>query len=425
MRPISLVSVVLAGCAPPAAPTVSTAVGPSTSACSQVTIDPAAGGGVGLGGVTLTFPAGSIAATTDVEVCAVAAPTGFSPISDVVDVQPADLALLLPITATITHDGSPGAAAYAPDAAGVHVRQLRATDDGAAITTTLYRLGTLFAAADPRGRDDGETNGAADVLFVIDNSCSMADNQAKLALDMQPPLAALLASGLDYHLGVTTTDIDGHYVGANGTLRTTTTGLQWIDPATPYPEDVFKELAEVGEAGSGNEKGLGAAYDALEGQRETANAGFRRDDAQLAVVIFSDEPDLTPAPIITVDEFEDWFETLARPEASWFHTVGDPKYARKYVSVTSSVGGVLESIFASRYTSTLTEIVDALLEPVIPVIGAVSDPAKIEVWVLPADGAEQRLLDPSEWTFIDDGTRSEIVVNAGVTAAGDQLVALY
>ena len=106
-----------------------------------------------------------------------------------------------------------------------------------------------------------------DVLWVIDNSCSMADEQEQLTSNFPSFINYFLDSGVDYHIGVISTDLDDS--SEAGQLRAPD-GVRFIIPDTEEPETVFEGMATVGIEGSGSEKGRGAAYTAIE---------LRRDDA--------------------------------------------------------------------------------------------------------------------------------------------------
>ncbi len=133
-----------------------------------------------------------------------------------------------------------------------------------------------------------EPSDDVDILWVIDNSQSMADNQAKIAESFSDFIGSLEEVGVDFHLGVITTDLDGD-----------TAGLLLGDPQvitsdTPDYGAVFEERVQVGVDGSDMEKGIGAAAAALgPAMIYGVNEGFRRDGAALMINYVSDEDDCT------------------------------------------------------------------------------------------------------------------------------------
>jgi hypothetical protein len=161
-----------------------------------------------------------------------------------------------------------------------------------------------------------------DILFVIDNSASMADKQQSLA-DNFPRLVEALDT-LDigqpnYHIGVVTSDMGtasledvpappvGSGIGAcggtgdNGLLQHDSPDLHGTFISVTHLSDgtvdknfdgdletVFSDIAKVGDVGCGFEQHFSAMQRAFE---NTQNDGFLRDDANLAVVILADEDD--------------------------------------------------------------------------------------------------------------------------------------
>ncbi|MCA9677976.1 MAG: VWA domain-containing protein [Kofleriaceae bacterium] len=160
---------------------------------------------------------------------------------------------------------------------------------------------------------------ALDVLFVIDDSASMQDQQDALIASAQQALFDQLATqtdGLpDLRVGVISTtvslDVDGLTCtddAPDGQLRHTPRVEGCAAPRDPWIEDIddgaggrirnydgtlgdaFGCIAALGTSGCGFEHPLEAMRRALDGS-QPGNAGFLRDDALLLVVILSDEDD--------------------------------------------------------------------------------------------------------------------------------------
>ena len=146
---------------------------------------------------------------------------------------------------------------------------------------------------DPRRFEEFQQvdNKEVDVLFVIDDSCSMEENQRRVAENFDSFIDAADARDVDFHLGITTTDTflsPGELVGPIVTRD------------TPDFKEEFKNQAAVGVLGSGFETGLEAMQAALdEADRGNGfNADLIRPTAALVVIIVSDEDDqsfLSPA----------------------------------------------------------------------------------------------------------------------------------
>ena len=101
------------------------------------------------------------------------------------------------------------------------------------------------------------TTPEVDVLFVIDNSCSMQEDQDNLAQNFPFFLEFFRGSGLDYHIGVTSTDADPDNracsSGGNplkGRLADFQ-GQRWVEESTQQPELVFDSMVSMGISGSG------------------------------------------------------------------------------------------------------------------------------------------------------------------------------
>ena len=131
------------------------------------------------------------------------------------------------------------------------------------------------------------TNKEVDVLFVIDDSCSMAENQRQVASNFDRFIREADTRQVDFRLGITTTDT---------TQRPGVLVGPVISRATPDFQARFRAQAAVGTRGSGIETGLEAMQAALdEASRGNGfNADLIRPTAALVVIIVSDEDDQSP-----------------------------------------------------------------------------------------------------------------------------------
>ena len=170
-----------------------------------------------------------------------------------------------------------------------------------------------------------------DILMVLDNSNSMARIQEELQIAFPQLLGALNESGLDWQLGITTTDTDHDGNGGSGNVRSSEPiavdgcGPQLVVSEMEEEEatDLLVDLVDVGVAGSTDEFGLlstalalckgqsQAFWDGLSGlpdddpvkrvcslvpvEQQLCNAGVFREDATTLVVIVSDEGDSSSA----------------------------------------------------------------------------------------------------------------------------------
>lgn len=163
---------------------------------------------------------------------------------------------------------------------------------------------------------------AIDVLFVIDNSCSMEQEQSSLASNFPQFMNYFVGSGIDYHIGVISTDlVSGLQAGQLQAAQ----GYRYIDENTVEPTAVFAQMATVGFNGNWEERGRDAVFTALELRADSpTNEGFYRPEAGLEVVFVSDEDDVSE--IMSEAEFLAWFENLKwSPDRTNAHAIVTPR----------------------------------------------------------------------------------------------------
>jgi hypothetical protein len=150
--------------------------------------------------------------------------------------------------------------------------------------------------------------GKLDILWVIDNSGSMAWAQKELGNKFASFASELQKADVDFRLAVTTTDVcrsdkavdefcpetrvmgddplRGNLVQPKGTAN------RFLTNSSSDLLSSFRSLALRGTSGSPLEQGLSAAKFAVEKSSQAgSNLGFLRADAPLAVMVLSDEED--------------------------------------------------------------------------------------------------------------------------------------
>lgn len=160
-----------------------------------------------------------------------------------------------------------------------------------------------------------QINRDIDVLFVVDNSGSMEEEQTSLAANFPRFIDVLnnIEGGLpNVHMAVVSTDVGAGPFniagcsgnGDNGSLQAGACGLEGASyisdqddgnggRITNYTGDLattFSCMAQLGINGCGFEQQFESMYRALNGSNP-ANTGFLRDDAFLAVIFITDEDD--------------------------------------------------------------------------------------------------------------------------------------
>jgi hypothetical protein len=195
-----------------------------------------------------------------------------------------------------------------------------------------------------------------DLLFVIDNSGSMKDEQSSLVSSFPAFIEAIqveLADAESYHIGVISTDDYEHNDGCTeeGAMIIATggdesskqtcgpfeAGFNYMTEADDL-EVAFSCTAQIGIDGDGDERGMQTLQAALSpemNQPGGCNEGFLRDDALLVVVLITDEEDdheieicnQTPQPG-SDGEPADWFAGVTAAKGGW----------QKNVAVLSLIG---------------------------------------------------------------------------------------
>ncbi len=253
------------------------------------------------------------------------------------------------------------------------------------------------------------TTPAVDVLWTIDNSCSMADDQAALTSNFQSFMDYFLGSGLDYHVGVISTDDDDDT--HQGKLREIG-GQRWIYEDTVDPISVFSAMANMGTTGSGTECGRATTYRAIELRKDEYNAGFIREEAGLHIIVISDEPDHSTETPIGIGEFVQYLSTVkADEDLVTFSSIVHPPgcgfdcAGTDYISVTEEVGGILWPIGNQNWSEVLERlgVQAAGLEHEF-FLSQLPVPGTIEVWV---DESEFREGEDADWIY--HPTRNSVV----------------
>jgi hypothetical protein len=152
-----------------------------------------------------------------------------------------------------------------------------------------------------------------DIIFVVDNSGSMDQEQANLATNF-PMFAQLLRNytvsdgkPLDFRVAITTTGRDINYSvsipgfgtlpqnekGENGAFQNNCSSTKrWLEPTDTNFESTLACRANVGTNGPSIEMPLlMSKWSLAERVTDGTNTGFLRDDALLAIVVLTDEDD--------------------------------------------------------------------------------------------------------------------------------------
>ncbi|HYO58093.1 vWA domain-containing protein [Archangium sp.] len=211
-----------------------------------------------------------------------------------------------------------------------------------------------------------------DLLFVIDNSGSMAEEQEAIATELPAFLDELRqGNGVeqDFRVGVITTSV---YLRAFFDNREHLTGFpdqagrlqpvpdelgrptaeRYLDEGDPELLEKFRRLVKVGTRGSGQETPFEAVRLAVTPPLSTTrvgeggNGGFLRDGARLLVVVVSDEEDCSstewPPPVVLT---EDTTKDLCSEQADRLTPVRE--YVRLFRNLEDGTGATREVLWAT------------------------------------------------------------------------------
>ncbi len=253
----------------------------------------------------------------------------------------------------------------------------------------------------------------ADILFVVDNSVSMEDEQSNMSARF--PLFIKNLMQINWRVGVITTDVDDEdYSFSDGQLQEVQNGASYLDSKSTEAEASFSRVIQRRESGSPYEQGIYATYRFLERQKNSKES-FMRTDASLNVVFLTDA-DETPyenSNGVTIvqkrnkpDELVKYLRSHWPMKKFQFHSIvvneGDAdclsqsdneSYGIAYETLSKATNGVKGSVCAKDYGSQLQfmsekikDLVKMLTLECAPAYDSVAKKYKFEIKY---DGAEK------------------------------------
>lgn len=290
---------------------------------------------------------------------------------------------------------------------------------------------------------NGTVNNKIDILWVVDNSGSMAAFQTRLAQNFSSFMSNFVTKGYDYHIGVTTSDayLAGSQFRNNLSFSrlkqgtTQTSGYRIIDLNTPNPLSVFAINSYVDDNGSGDERSFSSFKAAL---TNTQNNAFLRQGSFLAVIILSDEDDFSDPSrpegswqfqggvadhsysnpnLETIPSYVSWLDTLTGSTPAFRRynvsavTVIDNTclqqhrqqtsatiIGQRYMALANATGGVLASLCDASYATALEQIQQRIAELSTQfTLNREPIPSSIQVWV---NGSSIPNSATNGWTYI-------------------------
>jgi len=195
-------------------------------------------------------------------------------------------------------------------------------------------------------------NEGIDVLWVIDDSATMYEEQDLLISSADAFIGFVSNAGVDFRLALVTTDM----VLEPGVLQGPV-----MDVGTEDLVEVFNDQIQAMSTGSRDERGMAAALVAAD---PAVSNTFARKDADLELIIFSDEDDHSE---VGVDDFLDQLEDQREGKVKVHAVVGDPPEGcvsasaaadagTKYLKAQQKTEGLRESICTNDYGAMLGRV---------------------------------------------------------------------
>lgn len=294
-----------------------------------------------------------------------------------------------------------------------------------------------------------------DILWVVDDSVSMSEEQERVTAGAQSFIENLDASAFDLHLGVITTQVDSEHAGE------LIGDPAYLTSADPDLVEQFQERVAVGAVSDNQlESGLEASILAVTAPLvDGANAGFLRESARLSIIVLSDEDDCSDfgalpddadtfdcyadaAPLTPVDELVGMLreakgvdERSALVQISGI--IGPPVDQNcpaaapgdRYAEAIELVGGLEANICETDYAG----IMDALglvarSEQTVFNLAYVAEPTSIRVQVTEADGTAWEVTESESdgWTYTSGTNLSRITFfGSGIPPRGSTFTVTY
>lgn len=192
-----------------------------------------------------------------------------------------------------------------------------------------------------------------DILFIVDNSGSMREEQEKISEKFDSFLATV--RNIDFQIGIITTDSTNANAGDRGKLLDFTSGIRYLTPNTSNLESLFKSKVKTGTKGSGDEYPFLCAKKAIE-QRDAHNQGFFRDGALFNLVIVTDEDGNNGSKNSFIDRFEEIWPNKTFTVNGITGPCKDAYSANVILESIRNTGGIEGDICANDYGKLLSDI---------------------------------------------------------------------
>lgn len=354
---------------------------------------------------------------------------------------------------------------YSPSSEGADACAVVVTTETAGSERTVVPLaGEGVTYSRTVDRFEQSTGREVDVLFVVDNSGSMSEEQSNLSRNFGSFIAEARTWDIDFQIGIVTTQTEDSVPDPTGPDRQPGELLgstRIITPATPSYEAVFSRQVEVGTedtTASSTERGLEAAQLALSDPLITdfgtpctsdadctapylcvaAAAGspracggynrtFLREDASLEIVFVSDEEDSSRAELSFYVDFLKSIKgfrnaslmhasAIVGPSGGCSSGSGTADAGNRYLDVAAQTGGLVGSICDANFSSTLAAIGDRAFGVRVQFfLTRAADASTVQVFDVPCSGTTRT--PRTGWTF-DAASNSVVFTEATAPTPG-------
>lgn len=217
---------------------------------------------------------------------------------------------------------------------------------------------TILKSMEDRFKKEKEVE-KADILWVIDNSCSMAEERDNVSKNLDAFISDFNVRGLDFQMAVISTHTNDSLFYGNPPI------LKHNDPLL---KERFSERIRMEEVCTWNAAGLYSAYLALsEPRRSQRNKGFLRSDAFLIMIIISDadeDYEMTSVDYYTFftslkpgKPFKINISSIVGDKPSGCKSVnGNAEPGLQYIEMSEMTRGFFESICSENYSEVLARI---------------------------------------------------------------------
>ncbi len=366
--------------------------------------------------------------------------------------------------------------AYAPQDEGPDncTAQIESTDSSSPLVSVLLKGEGTFETehTDLFTQVSGQE---VDVLFLIDDSGSMCGEQDQLAAAFDYFIQNAKVWNNDYHLGITGVNVVDDTIMGMLNYGDSKKMPRFLTPSTGT-KDKFAEFAKLGCNGGPHcggfsgpctdeqESGLLASQIALSAPLTTDtgvtcnsdadcknnpavcpdaascpyrcldktcggwNKGFLRDNAQLEVIVLSDEEDQSPGAVATYIDFLKNIKGFYNVNMFHFHSIvganpptcEESDAGKRYIETSQETNGVIGDICDTNYYQTMSDIGEVTFGLKVQFfLTRLAEPSSVKVWV-------QGQACAKGWTY--DGLSNSVIFDENgpcMPQPGDEIKIYY